>query len=215
MPASPAHHLLERSFVNRSFPDRLFPAALGIAFLVALMARGTLFSTFSIPSGSMRPALEVGDHILVTPYRHGWDASSPRRGDVIVFRSPHDPSHFYTKRVVALPGDVFEIRGGLARINGVTLSEPYLKETGSVGDRGAEIIPVQRYFVMGDRRSDSFDSRAWGTVPESLIIGKAQIIFWSAEDGNHAPSASASTRRDGPMPRGSSIRWSRLFTRIR
>ena len=179
------------------------------------MARGTLFSTFSIPSGSMRPTLEVGDHIVVTPYRHGWEAGSPRRGEVIVFRSPRDPSHFYTKRVVAIPGDVFEIRGGRARINGVTLSEPYVTETGSGPDRAAEIIPVQRYFVMGDRRSDSFDSRAWGPVPESLIVGKAQIIFWSAADANHAPSASASTRRDGHLPGGSSIRWSRLFTRIR
>lgn len=201
--------------MNRCIPDRLLAAALGIAFIAALMARGTLFSAFSIPSGSMTPTLEIGDHVLVTPYRQVWGGSSPARGDVIVFRSPLDENHFYTKRVVAVPGDVFEIRNGRARINGVTLSEPYVAEASRSGERGAEIIPVERYFVMGDHRSDSFDSRAWGTVPESLIVGKAQIIFWSAEDSNHSPRASASTTRDPSVPSGSSIRWSRLLTAIR
>lgn len=201
--------------MNRPIPIRLFPAALGIALIAALMARGTLFSAFSIPSASMRPTLEIGDHVLVTPYRHAWGRRSPARGEVVVFRSPLDESHFYTKRVVAVPGDLFEIRNGRARINGVTLSEPYVAEDSRSGERGAEIIPVERYFVMGDHRSDSFDSRAWGTVPESLIVGRAQIIFWSAQDSNHWPRASASTTRDRSAPSGSSIRWSRLLTAIR
>lgn len=201
--------------MNRAISTRLFPATLGLVLIAALMARGTLFSAFSIPSASMTPALEIGDHILVTPYRQPWPGGRPARGDVIVFRSPFDPSHFFTKRVVAVPGDVFEIRQGRARINGVTLPEPYVTEASRSGERGAEIIPVQRYFVMGDHRSESFDSRAWGTVPESLIVGKARIIFWSAQDSNHSPRASASTRNDHSLPRGSSVRWTRLWTAIR
>lgn len=200
--------------MNRAISTRLFPAILGVALSAALMARGTLFSAFSIPTASMTPALEIGDHVLVTPYRQPWGSGLPARGDVIVFRSPFDPSHFFTKRVVAVPGDVFEIRHGRARINGVTLPEPYVTEASRSGERGAEIIPVQRYFVMGDHRSDSFDSRAWGTVPESLIVGKARIIFWSARNSLHSPRASASTRNDPSLPRGSSVRWSRLWTVI-
>jgi len=163
----------------------------------------------------MEPALRIGDHVLVTPYRYPWGNASPSRGDVIVFRSPLDETLFFTKRIVALPGDVLEIRNGRARINGVSLPESYVAEATRTGERGAEIIPVDRYFVMGDHRSDSFDSRSWGSVPESMIVGKARIIFWSAADSNHSPQASASTTRDSNVQRGSAIRWSRLLQPIR
>ena len=201
--------------MNRANPIRLSALGLGMALAAMLVARGALFSAFSIPSSSMRPTLEVGDHVLVTPYRQLWRRVLPARGDVIVFRSPLDPNYFYTKRIVAVPGDVLEIRKGRARINGVTLSESYVADPVRSGDRGAEIIGVGRYFVMGDHRSDSFDSRAWGTLPGSLIVGRARIIFWSAEDSTHSPQARASTGHQSSGPSGSSIRWSRLLTVIR
>lgn len=162
----------------------------------------------------MEPTLQIGDHVLVTPYRYPWGKSSPARGDVIVFRSPFDESLFFTKRIVAIPGDVLEIRKGRARINGVSLPESYVAEASRTGERGAELIPVDRYFVMGDHRSDSFDSRSWGTVEESRILGKARIIFWSAADSNHSRQASASTTRDRAVQSGSAIRWTRLLQRI-
>ena len=113
----------------------------------------------------------------------------PERGDVIVFRYPRDPSRDFIKRVIAVPGDTVSIQGGQVTVNGTLLEEEYLDET-TRGDLDNTVVPDGSYFVLGDNRSNSSDSRSWGFVPEENIIGKAMFSYWPLSDlggvGNHS-----------------------------
>ena len=174
----------------------LLPAAvLGAAVAVRLfLAQG-----FSVPSASMRPTLLPGDYILVTPYR---DQHRPSRQDVIVFRSGDKALRFYVKRVIGLPGDYLQLRSGQVVVNGYTLSEPYLYGRGTSGTVMPQIVPHDCYFVLGDNRQESLDSRAMGLVPLAAVVGKARVVYWST-------SVEASGTR-----RISSIAWDRLLHRV-
>lgn len=125
----------------------------------------------------MRPTLDGGDKVIMNP------PGEIVRGDIIMFRSPKDESRFYIKRVVALPGEKIEIKDGRTFINGVPLDEPYLdQEYNSVNGRLAEsTVPAGEYFVMGDNRNNSSDSRAWGTVKLGLITGKYYTTYSTAK----------------------------------
>lgn len=183
-----------------------------IAAVAALLLRSTV-QTYSIPSGSMSPTLEAGDHIVVTPIGLPFADRSPRRGDVVVFRSPILSDEFFVKRVIAIPGDEIEIRDSGVILNGRPLSEPWVSAEVSHGIRAAEILPDGYYFVMGDSRGNSVDSRAWGLLPEESITGKARFVFWSS-GGELAEAASAAvyrTRKGGIA----GPRWDRMFTIIR
>jgi len=192
----------ERSIGRRLVQPFLF------AILLATAARLTGLQAYSIPSRSMWPALEPGDHILVTTFRF----ATPRRGDIVVFRSPVG-SELLIKRVIGVPGDHVELAQGV-RINGLSLIEPYAPPSATGGSMISSVIGPDNYFVLGDNRNDSLDSRSWGTVPRDDIIGKARWVFWS--DGETLAASPVSAWAARPRPAFSSgIRWSRLFTSIR
>jgi signal peptidase I len=174
--------------------------ATALAFAVRASAR-----IYSIPSLSMAPALQVGDHIIVTPYRFG----EPERGDVVVFRSPANDRELIVKRIVGLPGDLIDSRLGRVRIASHTLSEPYLARPAATGAIEAQIIPADSFFVMGDNRDSSYDSRHWGPLPKHLVVGRARMVLWSASSAD-APAAHASTAQIVSM-RSARLRLSRIF----
>jgi signal peptidase I len=194
---------------------RLILEPMAIAVGLALLVRGA-FRMYAIPSASMAPTLQAGDHILVTPYRTPFLADRPERGDVIVFRSPHDPDELLVKRVVALPGDLVESRGGRVRIGMHAVAEPYLLAPAESGAISAQIVPADSYFVMGDNRANSWDSRNWGALPRELVVGRARMILWSsgdgsAGDGSSEPSAHAATVSRPILPATTASRFGRMF----
>ncbi len=118
----------------------------------------------------------------VIPFVHVGDNShylfgAPRRGDVIVFRFPNQPDRDFIKRIIAVPGEQVEIHDGLVFINGKALDEKYIPDR-TEHDFGPELVPDGEYFVLGDNRNNSYDSRSWGFVPEGNIIGRAWVWYW-------------------------------------
>ena len=178
---------------------------LAIAIALAVVVRAALH-LYSIPSESMTPTLVPGDQIVVVRYSGG----APQRGDVIVFESPADRKELLVKRVVAVPGDLVDSRLGRVRIGGYTLPEPYLSRQASSGAISAQIVPADSYFVLGDNRDDSLDSRSWGYVPRSLVVGRARLILWSSDSPIADAVNAAVTDRPGESRSPSSSR-SRLF----
>lgn len=159
---------------------------LAIAVMLAVVVRAAV-KIYSIPTESMAPTLTVGDHIVVTPYRF---AATPQRGHVIVFRAGDE---VFVKRVVAMPGDLVDSRLGQARVGGYTLAEPYLLRSAATGAIQAQVVPASSYFVMGDNRADSLDSRSWGAVPRERIVGRARLILWSSAGTATYDTATATT----------------------
>jgi signal peptidase I len=192
--------------------------------LAVLLLRSFLVEPFRIPSGSMMPTLLVGDFILVNKYDYGIrlpvlntkiiDIGEPKRGDVVVFRYPKDPSVDYIKRVVGLPGDRIGYYNKILHINGKPVAQVpagvYVgigsgvsmsgagerqEQLGDVqhqilvmprtpGLEGEYVVPKNEYFVMGDNRDNSNDSRYWGTVPEQNLVGKAFRIWMNWDSAN-------------------------------
>jgi signal peptidase I len=184
---------------------RLVAEPLLVAIVLAAGVRAAV-SIYSIPSASMLPSLQIGDHILVTPYR----LSAPRRGHVIVFRAPGNASQLLVKRVIGLPGDMIDSRGGRVRIGEHALSEPYLFRQPPTRTISAQVVPADSFFVMGDNRDDSVDSRRWGTLPGNLVVGRVRMVLWSSDDaGGDQPAraSSVSTRKSA----GARSRLNRIF----
>jgi signal peptidase I len=175
---------------------------LAVAVALAFLVRSAL-QLYSIPSASMAPTLEAGDQIVVTPYLRG----EPDRGHVIVFQSPQS-GELLVKRIIAVPGDLVDSRLGRVRIGGHTLPEPYVLREAATGAISAQVVPARSYFVLGDNRDDSLDSRSWGYVPRERVVGRAQLVLWSSAPLGEIVSASAS-REDGRTPRARAA--SRLF----
>jgi signal peptidase I len=186
-------------------------------FLIVLVLRSFLVEPFRIPSGSMMPTLLIGDFILVNKFTYGIrlpvvdkkiiELGRPKRGDVVVFRFPEDPSIPFIKRVVGLPGDRVGYYNKQLYINGVLMPQEALGVYTGIGSgqsmtgadirredldgvnhliliepghpslEGESVIPPGHYFVMGDNRDNSRDSRFWGTVPDENLIGKAFFIW--------------------------------------
>lgn len=183
-----------------------YAEAIVTALLLALFIRAFVVQAFKIPTGSMEPTLLVGDHILVNKFIYGIrvpfsDAkvlaiSDPERGDIVVFKFPEDPDRDFIKRVVAVEGDVIESRDKVIYVNGEPVREPYARHTDSGinppgrdprDNFGPVLVPEDKYFVMGDNRDQSYDSRFWGFVDASAIKGEALVIYWSWNGRNHAP----------------------------
>jgi signal peptidase I len=189
----------ERTETVRSKPLwREYGEAIIIAIILALFIRTFIVQAFKIPSGSMVPTLTIGDHILVTKFLYDlklpyWNKilvrfSEPQRGDIIVFKFPEDESKDFIKRVIGLPGDTVEIRNKRVWINGEPLVEPYVQhldpnilphQVQPRDNLGPMKVPPDSYFVMGDNRDQSLDSRFWGFVKLEKIKGKAFLIYWS------------------------------------
>ncbi|HYC92258.1 MAG TPA: signal peptidase I [Thermoanaerobaculia bacterium] len=147
---------------------------LAVAIALAVVARAAVH-IYAIPSRSMAPTLEAGDQIVVTRYLR----SRPERGHVIVFRSPRDGNELLVKRVIAVPGDLIDSRLGRVRIGGHTLPEPYVLRVAATGAIDSQIVPADSYYVLGDNRDDSLDSRSWGVVPRTAVVGRARLVLWS------------------------------------
>jgi len=192
----------------------LFPV-----FLIVLVVRGFIVEPFKIPSGSMLPTLDVGDYILVNKFSYGLrspigyykliDLGTPKRGDVIVFRYPEDPSVDYIKRVIGVPGDKIVYRNKQLWINDQKMElkdlQPYAddphfeeleellgkvthhillsKDYNYLAQPQEYRVPAGKYFAMGDNRDNSRDSRVWGFVPDANLKGRAFFIWWSWNDG--------------------------------
>ena len=212
--------------------------------LLVFALRWAILEPYVIPSGSMIPNLLIHDHILVTKFQYGWHwpfsykwmvkFSEPDRGDIVVFRYPENPSVFYVKRLVGIPGDVVDVQDGRLTLNG---QEVALVASSVAGERGffyfeeslplrsggehkhlvrfydpspteekrQFVVPDGHYFFMGDNRDESSDSRVWGYVNEELLLGKALGIWLSCD-------ATLPTMSFVCDP--SQMRWERFFKNL-
>lgn len=157
-------------------PVREIFESIAIAVILAVVIRVFLFQFFVIPSGSMEPTLTEGDMIAANKIIYRF--SEPKRGDIIVFKYPLNPDRDFVKRLIGLPGEKVQIKNSTLYINGKKVAEPYLPKGLKFQDYGPVTIPKDKYFMMGDNRNNSLDSRAWGEMPRENIIGKAAIIYW-------------------------------------
>ena len=195
---------------------REYAEAIIVALALALFIRTFVVQAFKIPSGSMEPTLEIGDHILVNKFIYGVKIpfttiqliplGKPQRGDVLVFIYPLDPSKDFIKRVVALEGDTVKMVNKKLFINGAEVPDShavYAEDSASLGEGqkrdnfGPVTVPKGALFVLGDNRDRSLDSRFWGFVPLEDVRGKAFIIYWSWDS------------------QGTTVRWNRLGHLIR
>ena len=174
---------------------REYGEALFVALLLALVIRTFVVQAFKIPSESMVKTLLVGDHLLASKFSYGikipfthtyiYKGEDPVKGDIIIFEYPNDPSVDYIKRIVGTPGDTIEVRNKQLFRNGEPVKESFVRFTEPdriqpVRDNfGPVTVPADKYFVMGDNRDNSMDSRFWGFVDRSAIRAKAWRIYWS------------------------------------
>ena len=188
---------------------REYLEALLIAAVFLLFTNTFVIKTFFIPSGSMEDTLLVGDHLFVNRFIFGPAMGSleravlplraPRRGDIVVFRSPERPNIDLVKRLIGLPGDTIQVVNKQLFVNGnkvedglyvehkdprTFLNRPYMSEQQRLRDNfGPITVPEASYFCMGDNRDMSYDSRFWGTVPAHYLKGRAFLIYWSFGGG--------------------------------
>lgn len=147
-----------------------------IAILLATVIRLLIMSPFFIPSPSMVPALQVGDRIIVSKVAYYFH--EPQHGDIVVFKYPLNPKKDYVKRLIAVEGDVVELKDSNLYINGAEVPENYLPSNLRFSDFGPLQVPPGKYFMLGDNRNNSADSRFWGFLPHNMIIGKTVFIYW-------------------------------------
>ncbi len=192
---------------------REYVEAILLAIVIAFFIRTFVIQAYKIPSGSMKPTLLIGDHILVSKFNYGVKlpfirstlipVGTPKRGDIVVFIYPEDRSKDFIKRLVGLPGDTVEVRDKKIFLNGQPWNETHgvhsdsLVIPGAVQPRdnfGPVKVPEGKLFVMGDNRDESYDSRFWGFVDMKDVLGKALIIYWSWNQEDY------------------SVRWGRIGT---
>ena len=196
-----------------------------VAVILALFVRTWVFQAFKIPSGSMEKGLLVGDHLIVNKMEFAPAISAVerallprraiRRGDVIVFKSPEEPDRDLIKRAIGLPGDRLELHRKKVYINGQPLDEPYVEfleppstdgppRTDDVREEyGPVTVPDHQYFMMGDNRDNSQDSRYWGFMPESYVKGRALFIYFSLDDSQPVTNVVGG------------VRWGRLLQTVK
>jgi signal peptidase I len=212
-----------------------------VALVLFTLVRNFGVEAFKIPTGSMEGTLLVGDFLFVNKLVYGAEIpgtslhlpalSEPERGDVVVFRPPHDPDRNYVKRIVGIPGDTLEMRRKQLLVNGDPLDEPYVRFIDVSGDAihprmrwqsrhliaaqsrryrptrdtwGPIVVPDSSYFMLGDNRDNSEDSRYWGFVPRNRIHGRPWLVYFSIEPARSDDDAW-----------WSATRWDRLGTTIR
>jgi signal peptidase I len=198
---------------------REYAESLIIAVILALFVRTWVFQAFKIPTGSMENNLLVGDHLIVNKMANAPTVSAIERallpgrgierGDVIVFKYPQDPERDFIKRVIGLPGERLEMHQKKLFIDGRPIDEPYaqfLEPPSAAGaaraddlrsEYGPVTIPEGQYFMMGDNRDNSEDSRYWGFMPATYVKGQAVFIYFSMADSI------------------TGVRWGRLLNRVR
>ena len=213
-----------------------------IAVILALFIRTWVVQAFKIPTGSMENNLLIGDHLLVNKFVFAptvfdveqvmLPTEGVTRGDIVVFKFPLDPERDFIKRIIGLPGERLEIRDKTIYIDNVPLEEPYLPShmtrlapgayaVDGRDNHGPIAIPEGHYFVMGDSRDNSEDSRFWGVLPHDHIKGKAVVIYWSYDAV--APELFMDTGLGATVRRLSTVfmhfftrtRWERMFRPVR
>jgi signal peptidase I len=147
-----------------------------VALILVLIIRQYLFLTSKIFSGSMEPTMQINDRLFVNKLAYKF--TEPKRGDIILFKSPYNDKKDYVKRLIGLPGEKIEIKRGIIYINDVELTFPGVNVQQDYSYYGPEVIPPNSYFAMGDNRFNSADSRVWGFVPKKNLIGEAFFTFW-------------------------------------
>jgi signal peptidase I len=158
---------------------RLWLRDIVVSVAVSFLIITFLYQPVRVEGTSMQPELRDQDRLFINKFLYRFEQVS--RGDVVVFRYPRDQEKSYIKRVIALPGDTIRIDDGHVFVNGVRLDEPYVpKLFRDARSMGEMTIPPEEYFVMGDHRSISSDSRDFGPVERNLIFGKAEFIYWPA-----------------------------------
>jgi signal peptidase I len=215
------------ALAGRKSPTREYFESICVAVILALFARTFIVQAFKIPTGSMENNLLVGDHLLVNKFAVGptltglEDTLLPvddiARGDILVFKYPEEPERDFIKRVIGLPGETVELRNKAVYIDGEPLDEPYVRylvpprehadtDTDAFDLRftfGPVTVPEGQYFMMGDNRDNSEDSRYWGFMPREYVKGKALFVYFSF--------GAAST---DPSGLDTGVRWSRFFHQI-
>ncbi|MFC1825389.1 signal peptidase I [Thermodesulfobacteriota bacterium] len=179
---------------------RQYGESLVIAVVIALSVKSLVFAAYTIPSSSMEPTLLIGDYLIANRLSYVMKVpftdivlltlGEPERGDIIIFRYPKDRSKNFVKRVIAKPGDVIEINNKVVHVNGQRaddaashfLDTRVIPGTASPRDNfGPVTVPKDSYFVMGDNRDNSSDSRFWGFLKKKDLVGKAEIIYFSRD----------------------------------
>ena len=195
-----------------------------VAVILALFVRTFIVQAFKIPTGSMENNLLIGDHLLVNKFVFAPTLSGVeeallpidpvRRGDILVFKYPEEPERDFIKRVIALPGETIELRNKQVFINDKQLDEPYVHYLMPPGEEGTPdidvrvtygpvTVPAGHYFMMGDNRDNSQDSRYWGFLPRDYVKGKALFVYFSFGEGS-----------DGTAANFLNVRWNRLLHQI-
>ena len=165
-----------------------------VAFAIMLVVRLFLAEPFIVSGSSMVPNFHNKEYLIIN--KLGYRLDEPRRGDVVVFKYPRDPSQYFIKRVIGLPGEKVQIREGrvvvfnLENPDGIVMDEPYLKNVVTSASDELVALASDEYYVLGDNRPQSSDSRVWGALPKNLIVGKAWLrVFPLPEFGTiHHPS---------------------------
>jgi signal peptidase I len=173
---SPAAQI-RRSHVLREIVETVLLTA--AIFLVVNAATGR----FRIEGDSMEPNLHNGEYVLID--KISYLLHPPERGDVVVFTPPNNERD-YIKRVIGLPGDTVEVKGGQIYVNGVALDEPYLQQV-ILRNEPARVVEEGRYFVLGDNRNNSSDSRSFGTITPQSIVGRAWLVYWPPSEWSTVP----------------------------
>ena len=228
---------------HRKSTAREYFESIAIAVILALFIRTFVVQAFKIPTGSMENNLLVGDHLLVNKFVFGPAPTAVERallpvrditrGDIVVFKYPQEPERDFIKRVIGLPGETFELKHKKVYINGQPINEPYVhflippspegQEVAAYDQRenyGPVTVPANQYFVMGDNRDNSQDSRWWGYLPRENVKGKALLIYWSFEserdDYQHEGlGAALSSALNVVTHFFTRTRWDRIFHQIR
>jgi len=150
--------------------------------LIAVVLIVFIYQPVKVEGTSMMPTLTDQERIFINKFTYRFGLGSIERGDTVVFWYPQDTSKSYIKRVIGVPGDRVRVDGGQVYVNGTALVEDYVppenRDSSSWRDGDEQIVPDGRYFVLGDHRNQSSDSRMWGYVPRENIYGKAVFIYW-------------------------------------
>ena len=197
---------VKRTVVRTKSKTREYIESILWAVILAGLIRTCIVQSFKIPSGSMEDTLVIGDCLLVNKFIYGIrvpftdlrlpDMRVPKRGDVVVFKYPEDRSKDFIKRLIGVPGDEIQVRDKRVYVNGTLYANPHEVHKdpqilpGEMNKRdnfGPVRIPANAYFVMGDNRDNSYDSRFWGFVPQADLVGLAFIKYWSWDQSRWLP----------------------------
>jgi len=161
------------------FRDLVFSVLIAVVLIVFI------YQPVKVEGTSMMPTLTDQERIFINKFTYRFGLGSVSRGDTVVFWYPQDTSKSYIKRVIGVPGDRIRVEGGLVYVNGLALQESYVppenRDANSWRDGEEQVVPDGKYFVLGDHRNQSSDSRMWGYVPRENIYGKAVFVYWPLE----------------------------------